>query len=299
MNVRVLSEYEKFRRLLENYLQVRHIESTLFKRRISAVFGVPLEVIAIVWVRMQDLWHLPLKEKRIHLLWAINFLKVYNTENVAAANWRTTEKTYREKVRLYVDRLAALNVINFEDRCIDWPHSWPCCSIDGTDFLVTERHPFDSSMYSHKLKHAGLRYEVALSLGRRCRIVWFAGGVPAGAKNDLELARDLFVPQLQPNERVLADKGYPDENFFWTPIKKARTPMERTFNVWHKRCMARHETINAKLKTFNCLRTMFRQSYDYHRLCVFAIANLINLSLMHDPSIMPTMPLQILRFAPE
>jgi len=68
----------------------------------------------------------------------------------------------------------------------------PSLSIDGTDFFVPERQPMERQDYSHKFKHAGLRYEIGLALGCS-KIVHIGGGVPAGLWSDLKLGRHCLV----------------------------------------------------------------------------------------------------------
>jgi hypothetical protein len=119
-----------------------------------------------------------------------------------------------------------------------------------------------------------------LSLGKETRIVWVAGGVPAGAWSDLTLARDKVVTLIADDEFILADRGYNDVRYFMLP----RAGADDAFNRRHKAIMARHESINSRFKTFGCLRDMFRHDREYHRECVFAIANVINSGLIEDPS---------------
>ena len=181
--------------------------------------------------------------------------------------------------------------IDFDVRFDNWEHRVPSCSIDGTDFLVKEKGVMDRQDYSHKFSHSALRYEVCLSLGPNTRILWIAGGVPAGAWPDLALARERFRHVLPRNERALADKGYRDERYFLYP-KYALSPQDIEFNRHHKRIMARHEAINARFKVFGALRTLFRHNRAFHRTCTFAIANIVNCNLIDNPDSFPSWPLR-------
>jgi hypothetical protein len=163
----------------------------------------------------------------------------------------------------------------------------PSCSIDGTDFLVQEKTKLDRFDYSHKLKHAGLRYAVAISLGRRCRIVHICGGVPCGANPDAVVALQSFTSVLPANERALADKGYTDKEYFMVPIRTPSTQSDLDYNSLHKKFMARHETVNDKLKEFSCLRQMFRHDRAFHVDCFSAVANIVNCYLILRPLTFP------------
>ncbi len=87
-------------------------------------------------------------------------------------------------------------------------------SLDGIDCPILEPHPFSPEYFSHKLNAAGLKYEVGVSI-RSGHIVWVYGGVPCGEfGSDLKLAKEMVITLLQPNERIVADKGYNEPAHF-------------------------------------------------------------------------------------
>lgn len=151
-------------------------------------------------------------------------------------------------------------------------------SIDGVDFKIDEPKPFDRKWFSHKFKHAGLRYEIGLSL-RKGEIVWASGGYPCGAYPDLKLARELFVDFLEDNERSVADDGYKDAKYFLLPNC---ADAQR-----HKRIMARHETVNKRIKQFKVLSETFRHDIGLHKLCFHAVVNLTQLVIKHEAPLFP------------
>ncbi|TPX41957.1 hypothetical protein CcCBS67573_g10545 [Chytriomyces confervae] len=65
--------------------------------------------------------------------------------------------------------------------------------------LVTEAHPLDKQLFSHKFKHAGYRYQVAVALGSS-QIVYMGGGVPCGKWPDLKMARETILHLIEPEE---------------------------------------------------------------------------------------------------
>ena len=92
----------------------------------------------------------------------------------------------------------------------------PSMYVDGVDFQVFEQSIFSEGDYSHKFKHAGLRYEVATALGCS-KIVHIAGGVPCGDWPDKNLAMACLIPKILPGEKVSGDKGYLDgDTYFFT-----------------------------------------------------------------------------------
>lgn len=116
-----------------------------------------------------------------------------------------------------------------------------------------------------------MRYELALNI-RTGLIVWVHGGYPCGEYSDLKLAREAFVLCLDDGERALADKGYKDENFILpTAINTAE----------HNLIMARHETINKRLRQFQILKQEFRNDITKHPMVLHAVANVTQIMLMN------------------
>ncbi len=147
--------------------------------------------------------------------------------------------------------------------------------MDATDCRIQEPSPFSKSWYSHKFHGPGLRYEIALSI-HSGNIVWVHGGVPCGQCNDLGLARQDFVHNLDLNETVIADLGYHDNNHFQTPL----TSPTASLSI-QSRIRARHETINSRLKNFNVLSHEFRHSLPFHVECFHAVANIVHLNMVN------------------
>jgi hypothetical protein len=106
-------------------------------------------------------------------------------------------------------------------------------------------------------------------------IVWRHGGLPAGSFPDLKLARERYTHAVGIGELTLADKGYRDGNFFVTPISDPDSAATQ------KKIMARHETINARLKAFRVLSTPFRHDIDLHETCFYAVANIVQLMILN------------------
>jgi len=151
----------------------------------------------------------------------------------------------------------------------------------------------DPADYSHKFKHAALRYEIGLSLGPLPYIVWIRGGGPAGTWSDKRLAitgPGAVIDFMDRGETALVDGTYAGGEHgdkFMTPIANPQTATDEHFNVVHSRYMARHETINAVFKHFGVARQAFRHPRSYHKECIFALANIINCKLRAEPNSFP------------
>jgi len=143
-------------------------------------------------------------------------------------------------------------------------------SLDGVDFKIAEPAPFSSAWCSHKLRAAGLRYEVGLNI-RTGDMVWVNGGYPCGLYPDLKLARESYVFSVGVGERTLADKGYKDSTFFILPNPEN--------SALHDKVMSRHETVNKRLKQFKILKEEFRHSLHKHPMVFHAVANVTQLMM--------------------
>src|SRR5690242_2975182 len=64
---------------------------------IHAHFGLCLSAITLVWLLIAETAHLH-EVRPIHLLWALHFLKVYPTEDIAANFFGTSWQTYHKWV---------------------------------------------------------------------------------------------------------------------------------------------------------------------------------------------------------
>lgn len=143
--------------------------------------------------------------------------------------------------------------------------------MDGVDFEIFEPTPFDKKWFSFKHNGPGLRYEIGVAI-KNGHIVWAHGGVPPGEYNDLKLASELFVHMMDKGEKCVADKGYNNKKFFITERYASCFP-----NM--KKILARHETINRRLKSWNVLSQRFRHSLHLHPKCFHAIVNLTQIAI--------------------
>lgn len=157
------------------------------------------------------------------------------------------------------------------------PNAWCFVSLDATDCPIQEPSPFSTKWYSHKLEGAGLKYEVGLCI-RTGEIVWVYGGVPCGKFPDLKLARERYIHEVSVGEKTIADKGYRDNEYFIHP-KIPNTTVENA--RLQKQIMARHETLNGRLKSFAILTQPYRHDKETHRSCFYAVANIVQLMLLN------------------
>lgn len=257
-------------------------------RRFKSHFGVTPTVCSIIWGKIK--YDLPHGGEPKHLLWALLFLKQYSDENARRSILKSDEKTIRKWTWKFVEVLSNMDVViffNFSETMkickqthlqIVWENRFDMsaagatafCSLDGIDFKIDEPKPFDPKWYSHKFKAAGLRYEIGLNI-RTGFIVWAFGGYPCGEFTDLKLARELYVRSVNVGEKTIADRIYKDTNFFILPNNQNKKV--------HKRILARHETVNKRLRHFAILKNTFRHDITKHPMVFHAVVNVTQVIL--------------------
>lgn len=103
--------------------------------------------------------------------------------------------------------------------------------------------------------------------------MWAHGGLPCGEWSDLRLSRNAYINMVQEEEYTIADKGYNDTQYFLFPTKdNTRTRKIRTI-------LARHETINRRIKQFRVMGCRFRHQLHLHPRCFHAVINLIEITI--------------------
>jgi hypothetical protein len=128
--------------------------------------------------------------------------------------------------------------------------------------------------FSHKFKGPGVRYEIGLCI-QTGWIVWKNGPYPCGSYPDLKIARHRVVHVLAQGEKILADGGYRDGGLYAETPSGYNTLGQRMKKV----ARSRHETVNARIKTFKVLSTAFKNKRENHWMCFHALANMIQLDI--------------------
>ena len=92
-------------------------------------------------------------------------------------------------------------------------------------------------------------------------------------RSRLRIARGVVVHKLAVCEIIVADSGYRDRRVFDIPTG-LNNPKQRMQQVAHT--CSRHETVNARFKTFKVLSTPFRGELSKHYMFFTAIAVIIH-----------------------
>ena len=90
--------------------------STSNQRRFRSFFGTTPLICVTLWYRCSV--NLPSSASPKHLLWALHFLKSYNSTEILASSAGVDEKTYRKWAWMLVHALADLKLVRVTDACI-------------------------------------------------------------------------------------------------------------------------------------------------------------------------------------
>ena len=90
-------------------------------RTFRAFFGVGL----ITCVKLWEMCNFPAKTKPKHMMWALMFLKTYDTEEVLASCANTTPKTFRKWIWPLIDGIALQKkkLVRFRFQLISYEYS--------------------------------------------------------------------------------------------------------------------------------------------------------------------------------
>lgn len=83
-----------------------------------------------------------------------------------------------------------------------------------------------------------------------------------------------YPDAIENGEKAIADRGYRDQRYFITPENIPLYPRI-------KKILARHETVNGRLKQFKILQIRFRNKLHLHPKCFHAVVNLVQISINH------------------
>lgn len=122
-----------------------------------------------------------------------------------------------------------------------------------------------------------MRYEVAIAI-RSNNIVWVNGPFRPGEYNDLDIFRAGLIHNLDHGERVEADDGYIGECPTHCKCPGALTVLPQQQRM-RARLRMRHESINEKIKNFQCLVKIFKHGLDKHSHCFHAAVVITQIAL--------------------
>jgi DDE superfamily endonuclease len=198
-----------------------------------------------------------------HLLMTLEWFRTYKTEFELTTVFLISESTVSKELWKYTRAIQAL-----KERKIKWP--WGpnggadeevfIVSVDGVHCTISEPRKMPSSKwFSHKTHGPAVGYEIAISLQQN-RVVHVNGPYPAGVPDITIFQAEGGLKSKMPDGKfATADRGYRGKPKLRIPNNRD-APLVKEFK---KRSQARHETFNARLKSFKILSTRFRHRHSH------------------------------------
>ena len=88
-----------------------NLSSLQTARKFKMTFGTTAIVCSIIWNLIEIERKLPSRSSPLHLLFALFFLRKYETEEFSTILTSCTEKTFRKWVHIYVPLIADLELV--------------------------------------------------------------------------------------------------------------------------------------------------------------------------------------------
>ena len=257
-------------------LDVMRANADTNERRFTNLYGCQSRTCAAIWETLhttQVVEAVVPPEKRIFkwFLMSLHHLKKYPTELDRESMFGVSESWGRKQCWYFVEKIRAL-----KSEKIVWPEDFGdddwCISVDGTHFKIEEpRHPVwsqDRRYFSHKLAHAGLDYELGISLWES-KLVWMNGPFPAG-ENDISIfvTHGLKDKLRAAGKRAIGDLGYRGHP---NAVSVPNPSDGEDVTKFKSRALKRHEAFNGMIKTFESMKFTFRHSIKRFADCFEAI----------------------------
>jgi hypothetical protein len=149
-------------------------------------------------------------------------------------------------------------------------------SVDGTHCPIEDPRPFSKKWSSHKLGgKPSVIYEIDHNINQS-KVIWVSAPFPPGQFNNLQDFSQGLKDKIPVGKQSIADDGY-----------KGEAECISTKNKFDPREIAWHETLNKRIKIFNCLTPKFCNCVTMHKVvfgavCVITIYKMENGCLLFD-----------------
>jgi hypothetical protein len=254
------------------------------RRWFRSAFGVGPVALAKLFNDLQELDRENINNLRYFLI-TINWLASYMREPQMAGFFHADEGTLRGHIADFLAAMFELSALKI--RWKDWGSRQFIISVDGVHFRIHEPRMDPSAKWmSYKFMSAGLSYEFAVSL-TASEIVWINGPFQA-SKGDLEIFKECGLADLMgPGQVAIADRGYRGAGDGYEDKLAIRNQMDSDeLREYKKLARARHESLNARLKCFEILQTVFRHNISKHESVVHAVALCVQYDMKHGHPLM-------------
>jgi hypothetical protein len=128
---------------------------------------------------------------------------------------------------------------------------------------------FDPSLDDRPCRSEAVKYEIAI-LTYSSKVCWISGP-HAGGKHDLTMFREGLKQKITPGKKVHADRGYKsklaDELMFSNPNNLDSKELQN----FKSRSRLHLETLNGRLKIYECLNQTFQHGWEKQSLALKAV----------------------------
>lgn len=185
---------------------------------------------------------------------------------------------------MFINKIYCLK-IHWDNRLLNCaPNLQIKTTTDCTDIRTYDhlKDGFDKGFNSHKFNKPAYRYEICVAIYSD-NICWISGPFRAGTWQDKKLfTRPAGLEQLLENcgEKTVAD------NIYQRSKQVARKSKgKKRWKKWKQRALARHESVNSRLKNFGKLDTPFFCSEEKHEMMFTFAAIATNIDFGYRPLI--------------
>lgn len=264
---------------------VRIIKSNLPKRSWNSLFHLKEETIEEIYQKYCKDDHITRKE----LIMTLNFLVCYLPGDIMHLSWGIYKEKWRRIVWKVIKHLdSKMNEINIEDRFeyMDSRGMFACVTLlwDTTEvYINSPKNKIKNLMYlSGKKRRHTIKYDIASKLidGKICYI----GNQSPGRMADITIYRNSELPDiLEEGEVIIADKALQGIHNAMVPFSSPSNLSEELFNYRVDSKRALIEQVNARLKKFKVMSSVWRHDIKLHDIVANVVANIYNISIKYSP----------------
>jgi DDE superfamily endonuclease len=185
----------------------------------------------------------------------------------------------------WVKKISALKAEKIFWPLDNFPGDTWAITVDGIHCWIQEpsdkEFSKDPKFFSHKYNHAGLCYELGISISSN-QLVWMNGPFPAGC-SDLKIFKEdgLKAKLIAAKKMCIADGGYAGCDHIHqcsTPNINDSQPVRR----FKARALKRHEKFNGLIKCFHSVDCRFRHTIPKFKLVFEAICVICQYQIESD-----------------
>lgn len=255
-------------------------------QRFKDHFGANSVVVAKLWEELQTT-NLPRARVMVlkfdAFLEALNFVYRYKRESEREAQFDKSPKTVRKWSWYYLVKIQALKASKIVFPSLEEMGTdiW-IMTVDGTHSIWNEpshaEFSQDRKAFSFKKHHAGLCYELGISLFES-KLIWMNGSFYAGANDKKNFVDRGLKDKLEAiGKKALGDKGYCGYSKECSTFNPFDSDALKQFK---SRAQMRHEQFNGMLKEFSSLDNQFRHSQMKFDVCFEAVCVICQYRMEH------------------